>query len=48
MKFYLLVLIELFSRGRTAEAYTNENRSKIGDFAQRDHIDPKFHVEGDQ
>ena len=32
---FLVVLIELFSLGRTAEAPTSDYRFKIGDFAPR-------------
>ena len=39
---FLLVLIELFSLGVTAEAY----RFKIGDFAPAGPVDPKFQVQG--
>ena len=42
----LLVLIELFSLGRTAEALrTKIDRKSIS--LQRGHFDPKFQVEGD-
>ena len=39
---FLLVLIELFSLGVTAEAL----RVNIGDFAPTGPVDPKFQVEG--
>jgi len=42
---FLLVLIELFSLGVTAESLRTK-RSKIGDFAARGQFDPKFQVEG--
>ena len=43
---FLLVLTELFFRYRSyGWGATSENRSKIGDFAQRGHFDPKFQVE---
>jgi len=43
---FLLVLIELFSPGVTAEALRAKKRSKISDSLQRGQFEPKFHVEG--
>jgi len=44
---FLLVLIELFSLGRTAEALrTNIDRKSVIS-PQRGHVDTKFQVEGD-
>jgi len=42
---FLLVLIELFSPGVTAEALRANIGRKIGDFVQRRSVDPQFHVE---
>ena len=42
-----LVLIELFSLGRTAEALRTEIDRKSAISLQRGHFDPKFQVEGD-
>ena len=39
---FLLVIIELFSLGVTAEAHTSENRSNIGDFAPTRSLQPKI------
>ena len=43
---FLLVLIELFSLGRTAEALRAISGSKSAMSLQRGPIDPKFQVEG--
>ena len=43
---FLLVLIELFSQGVTAEALRANIRSKSAILLQRRPIDPKFQVEG--
>ena len=44
---FLLVLIELFSLGRTAEALQAIIGSKSAISLQREPVDPKFQVEGD-
>ena len=44
---FLLVLIELFSLGRTAEALRTKIDRKSAISLQRGHFDPKFQVEGD-
>ena len=44
---FLLVLIELFSLGRTAEALRAIIGSKSAISLQRGHFNPKFQVEGD-
>ena len=44
---FLLVLIELFSLGRTAEALRAKIDRKSTISLQRGHFDPKFQVEGD-
>jgi len=43
---FLLVLIELFRYGVTAEALRANISSKSAILLQRGPIDPKFHVEG--
>jgi len=43
---FLLVLIELFSLGVTAEALQAKIDQKLAISLQRGHFDPKFHVEG--
>jgi len=43
---FLLVLIELFSLGRTAEALQAKIDRKSAISLQRGHFDPKFQVEG--
>ena len=43
---FLLVLIELFSLGRTAEALRTIISSKSAISLQRGPVDPKFQVEG--
>ena len=43
---FLLVLIELFSLGRTAEALRTKIDRKSAISHQRGQFDPKFHVEG--
>jgi len=43
---FILVLIELFSLGVTAEALRPNMRSKSAISLQRGPVDPKFHVEG--
>ena len=43
---FLLVLIELFSLGHTAEAQRAKIDRKSAISLQRGHFDPKFHVEG--
>ena len=43
---FLLVLIELFSLGRTAEVLRAIIRSKSAISLQRGPVDPKFRVEG--
>ena len=43
---FLLVLIELFSLGRTAEALRTKIYRKSAISLQRGHFDPKFQVEG--
>jgi len=43
---FLLVLIELFSLGVTAEALRANIGSKLAISLQRWPVDPKFHVEG--
>ena len=43
---FLLVLIELFSLGVTAEALQANIDWKSAISLQRDQLDPKFHVEG--
>ena len=43
---FLLVLIELFSLGRTAEALRAIIGSKSGISLQRGPVDPKFQIEG--
>ena len=43
---FLLVLIELFSLGRTAEALRAIIGSKLAISLQRGPVDPKFQVEG--
>ena len=43
---FLLVLIELFSLGRTAEALRTKLDRKWAISFQRGHFDPKFQVEG--
>ena len=42
---FLLVLMELFSLGRTAEVLRAITGSKSGISVQRGPVDPKFHVE---
>jgi len=42
---FLLVLIELFSLGRTAEALRANIGSKSAISLQRGPVDPKFHLE---
>ena len=44
---FLLLLIELFSLGRTAEALRTKIDRKSVISLQRGHFDPKFQVEGD-
>ena len=44
---FLLVLIELFSLGRTAEALRTKIDRKAAISLQRGHFNPKFQVEGD-
>ena len=44
---FLLVLIELFSVSRTAEALRTKIDRKSAISLQRGHFDPKFQVEGD-
>jgi len=44
---FLLVLIELFSLGRTAEALRTKVDRKSAISLQRGHYDPKFQVEVD-
>ena len=44
---FLLVLIELFSLGRTAYALRTKMYRKSAISLQRGHFDPKFQVEGD-
>ena len=44
---FLLVLIEIFSLGRTAEALRTKIDRKSSISLQRGHFDPKFQVEGD-
>ena len=44
---FLLVLIELFSLGRTAEALRAKIDRKSAISLQCGHFDPKFQVEGD-
>ena len=44
---FLLVLIELFSLGRTVEALRAIIGSKSAISLQRGHFNPKFQVEGD-
>ena len=44
---FLLVLIELFSLGVTAEALRAKIDRKSAISIQRGHFDPKFEVEGD-
>ena len=44
---FLLVLIELFSLGRTAEALRANIGSKSAISLQQRPVDPKFQVEGD-
>ena len=44
---FLLVLIELFSIGRTAEALRTKIHRKSALSLQRGHFDPKFQVERD-
>ena len=44
---FLLVLIELFSLGRTAEAIRTKIDRKSAISPQRSHFDLKFQVEGD-
>ena len=44
---FLLVLIELFSLGRMAEALRTKIDRKAAISLQHGHIDPKFQVEGD-
>ena len=46
VKDFLLVLIELFSLGRTAEALRAIIGSKSAISLQRGRVDPKFQVEG--
>ena len=43
---FLLVLIELFSLGRTAEALRAIISSKSAISLQREPVDPKFQIEG--
>ena len=43
---FLLVSIELFSLGRTAEALRAKRDRKSAISLQRSHFDPKFQVEG--
>jgi len=44
---FLLLLIDLFSLGRTVEAlYTSDYRSKSAISLERGPVDPKFQVEG--
>ena len=43
---FLLVLVELFSLGRTAEALRAIIDSKSAILLQREPVDPKFQVEG--
>jgi len=43
---FLLVLIELFSLGVTAEALRAKRDQKSAISLQRGHFDPTFHVEG--
>ena len=43
---FLLVLIELFSLGRTAEALRAISGSKSAISLQRGSVDPKFQIEG--
>ena len=43
---HLLVLIELFSLGRTAEALRAIIGSKLAISLQRGPVDPKFQIEG--
>ena len=43
---FLLVLIELFSLGVTAEALRANIGSKSAISLQRGSVDPRFHVEG--
>ena len=44
---FLLVIIELFSLGVTAEALRTKIDRKLAISLQRGHFDPKFQVEGD-
>jgi len=44
---FLLVLIELFSLGSTAEALRTKIDRQSAISPQRGHFDPKFQVEGD-
>ena len=44
---FLLVIIELFSLGVTAEALRAKIDEKSAILRQRGHFDPKFQVEGD-
>ena len=44
---FLLVLIELFSIGITAEALRAKTNRKSATWLQRGQFDPKFQVEGD-
>jgi len=44
---FLLVLIELFSLGRMAEALRTKIDQKSAILLQCGHFDPKFQVEGD-
>jgi len=44
---FLLVLIELFSLGPTAEALRMQIDRKSANSLQHGHFDPKFQVEGD-
>jgi len=44
---FLLVLIELFSLGVTAEALRVKIDRKLATSLHRGHFDPKFQVEGD-
>ena len=44
---FLLVIIELFSLGVTAEALRAKIDRKSAISLQRGHFNPKFHVEGD-
>ena len=44
---FLLVLIELLSLGRTAEALRTKIDRKLAISFQCGHFDPKFQVEGD-